>query len=196
MARKKYILGLVGSPRVNGNTDFLVSTILKAAADEGCRVEKILLGSCKINPCRACDHCKIHVRCVQRDDMQQLYSKLRKADSIVLGTPAYFWQETAQMKTFIDRLYALYDENLRIRLKGRKRGAVVFVWGEPGKAAAQTLRPVVKYLEKILSRVLRAHLVGTIVAGGMPEGQDTSANKSLIRKARSIGVKLASKSRR
>lgn len=123
--------------------------------------------------------------------MQKLYSKLRKADGIVLGTPAYFWQETAQTKTFIDRLYALYDENLRIRLKGRKRGALVFVWGESGRTAAQTLSPVIKYLEKILSRVLRVDSVGTIVAGGIPESGYASKKKSLINKATSIGAKLA-----
>ena len=191
MAKKKYILGLVGSPRVNGNTDFLVTTILKASANKGCKIEKVLLSKCKINPCRACDYCKTHLRCVQKDDMQKLYSKLRKADGIVLGTPAYFWQETAQTKTFIDRLYALYDENLRIRLKGRKRGALVFVWGESGRTAAQTLSPVIKYLEKILSRVLRVDSVGTIVAGGIPESGYASKKKSLINKATSIGAKLA-----
>ena len=184
-------MGLVGSPRINGNTDFLVTTILDAAAEEGCSVEKVVLNQCKINPCHACDYCKIHVRCVQKDDMQELYGKLRRADCNVLGTPAYFWQETAQTKTFIDRLYAFYDENLRIRLKDRKRGALVFVWGEPGKAAARTLRPIVKYLEKILSRVLKVDLVGSIVVGGLPESGDASMAKSLMRKASSIGEKLA-----
>jgi multimeric flavodoxin WrbA len=191
MARKKYILGIVGSPRVNGNTDFLVTSILKAAAERGCRIEKVLLSKSRINPCQACDYCKTHTKCIQRDDMQSLYDKMRRADGIVLGTPAYFWQETAQTKTFIDRLYAFYDRDLRIRLKGKKDGALVFVWGESGKTAALTLRPVVKYLEKILSRVLRADLIGSIVTGGFPESGDASTNKSLIRKATSIGAKLA-----
>lgn len=191
MGKKKYILGLVGSPRVNGNTDFLVTLILKAAAEQGCRVEKVLLSQSKISPCQACDYCKTHTTCIQGDGMQILYEKLRKADGIVLGTPAYFWQETAQTKTFIDRLYAFYDSNLRIRLKGKKRGALVFVWGESSRSAVQTLKPVVKYLEKILSRVLRVDLVGKIVDGGFPESGDVSASKPLKRKATAIGKKLA-----
>ena len=123
--------------------------------------------------------------------MQELYGKLRRADCIVLGTPAYFWQETAQTKTFIDRLYAFYDENLRIRLKDRKRGALVFVWGEPGKAAARTLRPIVKYLEKILSRVLKVDLVGSIVVGGLPESGDASSNVQLVKDAWALGKEMA-----
>ncbi len=80
---------------------------------------------------------------------------------------------------------------MRIRLKGKKRGALVFVWGESSRSAVQTLKPVVKYLEKILSRVLRVDLVGKIVDGGFPESGDVSANKPLKRKATAIGKKLA-----
>ncbi|MDH4211784.1 MAG: flavodoxin family protein [candidate division WOR-3 bacterium] len=191
MAKKKYILGIVGSPRINGNTDFLVTSILDAAAEEGCRVEKINLNKSRINPCQACDHCKTHVRCIQKDDMQMLNRKLRKADGIVLGTPAYFWQETAQTKIFIDRLYAFYDKDFKLRIRGKKRGAVVFIWGESGRSAARTLKPVVKYLEKILTRVLKADLVGRIVAGGIPESCDASASIKLIRNAEAIGKKMA-----
>jgi multimeric flavodoxin WrbA len=191
MPRKKYILGVVGSPRINGNTDFLVTSILDAAAEQGCTVEKVLLNQKRIYPCQACDHCKTHVRCIQRDDMQILYGKIRKADGIVLGTPAYFWQETAQTKIFIDRLYAFYDKDFNLRLKGKKRGAIVFIWGESSRSAARALKPVVKYLEKILTRVLMVNLVGRIVAGGIPEGGDASANRTLVRNARAIGKELA-----
>ncbi len=191
MAKKKYILGIVGSPRLGGNTDFLVTSILDAAAEQGCTVEKVCLNQSRIYPCQACDHCKTHVRCIQKDDMQMLYRKLRKAHGIVLGTPAYFWQETAQTKIFIDRLYAFYDKDFNLRLKGKKRGALVFVWGESGRTAAHNLKPVVKYLEKILSRVLKVHLVGSIITGGIPESRDASARRSLMRRATKIGKDLA-----
>lgn len=191
MAQQRYILGIVGSPRINGNTDFLVTSILDAAKEKGAMVEKISLNQKRILPCQACDHCKTHKKCIQKDDMQLLYKKLHKADGIVLGTPTYFWQETAQTKIFIDRFYAFLDRNFKLRIKGKKQGAIVFVWGASSKSSGRNLKPIIKYLEKVLRHVLKARIVGRLVAGGIAEIGDASVNSRLIRKARAIGKKMA-----
>ncbi len=63
----------------------------------------------KIGLCHACDYCKeIKTgRCIQTDDMTPLYDDFRSSDTIFLISPIYWWQVNAQMKLFIDRLYAL-----------------------------------------------------------------------------------------
>ena len=63
----------------------------------------------RINPCHACDYCKDINKgeCIQKDDMQPLYKDIIDADTIVIVSPIYWWQVTAQTKLFIDRLYAL-----------------------------------------------------------------------------------------
>lgn len=63
----------------------------------------------KIGVCHACDYCKEIKKglCIQSDDMTTLYDDFRSSDTIFLISPIYWWQVNAQMKLFIDRLYAL-----------------------------------------------------------------------------------------
>ena len=63
----KSILGIVGSPRKGGNTDTLVDTVLAGAAECGAVSEKIILQELSIAPCRACNYCKKHGKCIQDD---------------------------------------------------------------------------------------------------------------------------------
>ncbi len=112
--RKKYkIIGISGSPREK-NTNYMLRTVLDAT---GYDYELILLKDKKIKPCNACGGCFYLHKCIVKDDMQELYDKLLKADIIVLGCPTYFANVTTLMKTFIDRCLPLY---LAEKLKGKK----------------------------------------------------------------------------
>ena len=191
MRKQEYILGLVGSPRKGGNTDILVTEILKTAAGLGARTEVVYLGESGISPCQACGDCRATGVCRQKDGMCKLLPKLHAADGIVLGSPAYFGTATAQTKTFIDRLIALYDPKFVSRIKGTKKGAVVFVWAGPGGAYARELKPVVDNLAGVLKGVLKAKIVGRIAASDVAAPGDAGRSPELIRKARAIGGKLA-----
>ena len=116
----KRVLGIVGSPRRGGNTEIMVDEVLRGAAEAGASVEKILLGTLDIGACRACDHCRKTGACVQKDDMPTLLEKVRQSDVYVLGTPVYFMGPSAQLKTFIDRWYALGPDGRETVLKGRR----------------------------------------------------------------------------
>ena len=102
------VIGIVCSPRQQGNTEFLVREALAAAKDAGAdKIELLSLASKKILPCDACDCCLETGECIIDDDMQELYPKLLEADGIIIGTPVYFWGVSAQAKAFIDRTYCL-----------------------------------------------------------------------------------------
>jgi len=189
MARK-YILGLMGSPRIAGNTDFLVTEILQSAQKNGARIEKIYLNKLKISPCQGCGNCKTYRGCKQKDDMQGLYKKIYRANGIVLGSPTYFGQETAQTKIFIDRCYAFLDKDFNSKIKKRKKGAIVFIWAATGKSYAEHRRPVIEFLTNVLQGVLKAKVIGKIVGGGFSDISDASVNKDFIRKAKIIGKRL------
>lgn len=108
------IIGFCGSPRKNGNTDILVQTVLKSAAEKGFETEYAALNKVDIKFCQACDACrKKEGGCVQKDDMQTLEEKMKEADVWVLGTPVYWWGPTAQMKVFIDRWYGFSRETFQ-----------------------------------------------------------------------------------
>ena len=97
------IIGMVGSPREDGNTSFLIKTALKSAEDAGAETELINLGSAEIEPCVACDICKATGECAIYDDMREISEKLADADGIIMGSPVYFGGVTSQMKMFMDR---------------------------------------------------------------------------------------------
>lgn len=99
----KNVLILSSSPRKGGNSDTLCDQFKKGAEKIGSQVEKIRLAEMKIDYCFACYAYKKLRHCVKQDDMEQIISKMRSADVIVLATPVYFYTMCAQMKTMIDR---------------------------------------------------------------------------------------------
>jgi multimeric flavodoxin WrbA len=101
------ILGIVGSKRKKGNTSILVQEALKAAKREGMETELIFLGDYVIRDCVGCEGCKDTYKCVLNDDMQKIYPLLLEADGLILGSPTYWYNVTADMKAFIDRCYSL-----------------------------------------------------------------------------------------
>ena len=116
------VLGVVGSPRKNGNTEILVDEVLRGAKDAGATVEKIFLNELKILPCQSTcsEYCKAKGNCKITDDMSSLYDKLYGSDCIVLGTPIYWWGPSAQMKAFIDRWYAFSHPAFIKKIEGKK----------------------------------------------------------------------------
>lgn len=103
----KKILILMSSPRKSSNTNELCRAFSEGASSAGHLVSQINLASLKLNPCLACDYCGSHEgKCVQRDDMHQIYEAFDWCDVIVLASPLYYYTINAQLKTVIDRLYA------------------------------------------------------------------------------------------
>jgi multimeric flavodoxin WrbA len=116
------ILGIVGSPRKNGNTEILMSEALKVARDAGMETEMFLVSGKQIAPCDACGACFEVGSCVVQDDMQELYGMMDQADGIIFGSPVYFGSVSAQTKTIMDRMFALLRKRA---LKGKVAGALV-----------------------------------------------------------------------
>lgn len=106
----KRVLIISASPRRSGNSDLMAEQFKKGAVEAGNTVEKIFLANKKIGYCLACDYCKANKGiCVQKDDMTDLLNSMMLADVIVLASPIYFYNVSAQLKTFMDRTYARYD---------------------------------------------------------------------------------------
>lgn len=97
------VLGIVGSPREEGNTEIMMVEALASAKENGAEVEMMTLAGKQISGCQGCESCKKTGKCVIDDDMQMFYPKLVEADAIILGSPVYFWGITGQMKVFMDR---------------------------------------------------------------------------------------------
>jgi len=97
------VVGIVGSPRKNGNTEILTTHTLRAIADEGLDTELIRLADLDIRPCNACMVCQQEERCPIEDDLFPIYLKMKEADGIILASPVYFGSATALMKALMER---------------------------------------------------------------------------------------------
>ena len=103
------ILVLNGSPRPNGNTAAMVAAFVEGASENGHNITVVPVSQKKIAGCLACEYChtKDKGKCVQKDDMQEIYPVLEEAEMIVLASPIYYHSFTGQLQCAINRIYAL-----------------------------------------------------------------------------------------
>lgn len=175
------ILGLVGSPNINGNTAKLVNAILDGATENG--AEKIIynLSLLNIKGCDACCKCQESGCCLIDDDMQELYQQIQAADTIVLGSPVYMWQMTGQTKLLIDRMTAFLKPNFSSRLDNKK---LILVFSQ-GSSDRDAFKPYFEYTAGLLY-YLGFDVLETVIAAGTDKLEVTFRPR-LLEKARELG---------
>ena len=183
----KKVLVFLGSPRKNGNSALLAKRVMDGAKAAGASVESFYHHGMNIKPCTACDACRTKDQkdCVLKDDMAPLYSKLRKADAIVMATPVYWFTVSAQTKLFMDRWYAMGGD-AGYPFKGRRFGIVLTYADEDpfSSGAVNALR----MFQDALGYV-GAEIVGMIYGSASKAG-DIKKNKALLREAFQLGKDL------
>jgi len=102
------VLGIMGSPRRQSNTEILLDKALEGAREAGAEVEKVLVSKLKISPCLEIYACRKDGNCAIKDDMQSLYKKLLEAGHVILASPMFFYGITSQAKAVVDRCQALW----------------------------------------------------------------------------------------
>ena len=186
MAMKK-ILILMGSPRKTGNSAVLADHLANGAIKAGAHVESLFIHGMDINPCTGCDQCQGEDAsgCVIDDDMQNVYGKLEKADSIVFASPIYWFSVTAQLKMVIDRIYAVGGGDKNI-LKGKSFGVLLmFADSDPFTSGAiNALR-----MFQDISAYLGTTIVG-MVYGSAYEAGEIKGNAKVLKQANALGGKL------
>ena len=157
----KKIVILNGSPREKGNTAALVNAFSKGAEEAGNTVRIFRLGKMEIHGCKGCfgGHSSKECPCVQKDDMAQIYPAVKQCDMVVLATPLYYWNMSGQLRTAIDRLFALEegDENL---LRGHNRASALLMAAE-----GHGFEDVLTYYDHLVEH-LRWKNLGHVLAGG------------------------------
>jgi len=100
------VVAFNGSARKDGNTAILLRTALGEMEKEGVGTEMVQLSGKKIRGCTACYKCfrNLDRRCAVKGDVaNECIGKMLSADGILLGSPTYFADVTAEMKALIDR---------------------------------------------------------------------------------------------
>ncbi len=101
------ILMLTGSPRKNGNSNYLASEFIRGAEEAGHSVVRFDAAQSKVHPCIACNSCGMNGPCVFKDDFEFVREHIVPADLVAFATPMYYFGISAQLKAVIDRFYAL-----------------------------------------------------------------------------------------
>lgn len=130
------VVAFNGSPRTDGNTVLLIKTVLDELEKEGIKTELVQVGGRKIHGCTACMKCfeMKNRRCaVGGDILNELIEKMVGADGIIIGSPTYFANVSAEVKALIDRagLVAIANDHM---LK-RKIGVAVVAVRRAGATA-------------------------------------------------------------
>jgi len=185
------VLGVLGSPRVGGNSDILLDQALSGAKEMGAKVEKIILSRKKILGCLDCTKCNETGICVIRDDMIQIHQKILDADAILHSVPLYFWAMTSQMKAYLDRWCAFFDGNwtwhkaYAPKMMGKKIGLIT-VCGDPN---VHTADPIVHSFRETC-KLSGLKLLPAVQVSAYARGE-VDRNKKAKRKAFELGRKIA-----
>lgn len=187
-------LVILGSPRVNMNTDTLLNEVIKGLQSKNVEVEKIMLGQLKIEPCIACDFCAKTGHCYKKDDMTDIYDKFDKADIIVIGSPMYFNSVTAITKAMIDRCQAFWSSKYKLKQssidRNRKRkGMYVGVGGAKHKHAEKEFIGATIIMELFFKAINTEYMYNMFVDN--TDEVFVGDSKEDLQKAYEMGVKLA-----
>lgn len=124
-----YAVAINGSPRKGGNTEILLKRVLEPLTTAGWETELVQVGGKPIRGCMACGKCaeKKNLQCVVDNDIfNEMMARMLKADAIILGSPTYFTDVTAEMKALLDRSGYVALANGRV-FRGKIGAAVVAV---------------------------------------------------------------------
>ncbi|WMJ86996.1 flavodoxin family protein [Anaerocolumna sp. MB42-C2] len=119
------ILTILGSPKENGKTAKALKLFEENILSQGNEVESIHIKDYNINGCQGCYACmgkKNEPGCVQKDDAASLFDKMAAAKVIVLASPLYSFDLTAQLKPFVDRCFCLTNTTI---LNGKRMALLI-----------------------------------------------------------------------
>lgn len=169
------ILVLTGSPRAKGNSAAMADAFIEGAKSAGHEVVRFDVAKMNINGCLGCEYChtKGEGKCVQKDDMVQIYEHLADCDMIVFASAVYYWTLTAQLQAALHRFYAI----------GYPPKATKFAYllssGSPGVYDA------IDSQLKSSFDFMKIDIVGRITANG-----DENGSPAKLEECRSLGASL------
>lgn len=183
MRKQVFIVGVISSPRSDGNTAVMVREALKGAKESGGVVKEIFLSDMRLEFCKGCLACMKQGRCCINDDFHEVRNELYKADGIIWGSPTYGAYINAIMKNLFDRL-GMFE--VSTSSMGGK-----YMAGISAANSALAAKKVAKYLACFGNNgtFLRSFSSGFLGAG-LSGGRTASEEKVILRKARQLGKKV------
>jgi multimeric flavodoxin WrbA len=104
----KKIMVIDGGPRKNMNTAAMVQAFVEGAQEGGADVKVVRLYDIDYKGCRSCMACQLKDKrvpsCRFKDGITDILAECAEADGLVLASPIYYGEVTAQLRAFYERL--------------------------------------------------------------------------------------------
>ncbi len=184
-----HILGIMGSPRIKGNSDLLLDEALAGAQEAGAETEKIIVDKLKIGPCKEYYTCLKDGRCAIHDDMDPLYDKILQADAVIVVSPIFFYTVSAQLMALISRCqalwarkYVLQDLNTPVR-----KGAFIAVGATKGAKLFDGPKLTMRYF----FQAINVEMTEELLIRGVDKRGEIKDHPEQLAAARALGKRLA-----
>ena len=167
----KKVIVISTSLRRGSNSDMLADRFVEGAKAAGNEVEQISLTGKNIQFCKGCMVCQKLGRCVINDDVNDIMSKVLKADVICWATPIYYYEMSGQMKTLIDRMNAMYEQEYQFR--------DVYLLTTAAEDETETPKRAETGLTGWIDCYPKSRLAGTLFCGGVNDPREIEGNPKL-----------------
>jgi len=184
------IVNITGSPRNHGNSAALIQEIKSIAENANASVQTYALNQLSYKGCQACMSCKGKLdHCSLNDDLTEVLSEISTCDLLVLASPVYFGDITAQMKGLIDRTYSYLVPNFMqkdrpSRLEPGKSLIFILVQGQPDEKMFADIYPKYELFLKLMG-FTNSHLIracGVLEPGAVKQREDIVENVRTVAK--------------
>ena len=177
----KKVIVISTSLRKGSNSDMLADQFAEGAKAAGHEVEKISLVGKNIQFCKGCLGCQKFGRCVINDDVNDIMAKVLQADVICWATPIYYYEMSGQMKTLIDRMNAMYEQDYHFR--------DIYLLTTAAENETETPKRAEIGLTGWIDCYPKSHLAGHLFCGGVNDAREIEGNTKL-REAFELGEKI------
>ena len=177
----KRVIVISTSLRKGSNSDMLADQFAEGAKAAGHEVEKISLVGKNIQFCKGCLGCQKLGRCVINDDVNDIMAKVLQADVICWATPIYYYEMSGQMKTLIDRMNAMYEQDYHFR--------DIYLLTTAAENETETPKRAEIGLSGWIDCYPKSHLAGHLFCGGVNDAREIEGNTKL-REAFELGEKI------
>lgn len=109
------IAAFFGSPRKDGNTQYIFDEALKGAKSKKAKIDAYNLCQMKINPCIDCGDCENTGECSTEDGMSKIYKAIRECNRFIFASPIFFYNFSSQAKAMIDRCQSFWCEKYLLK---------------------------------------------------------------------------------
>jgi len=176
------VLGISGSPKRAGNTEFLLGEALAVAKERKLDTQKLLCSDLNVQFCNDCGDCSKGKPCPIEDDMTKILAALQKADGIIVASPVYFGCVSAQLKAVFDRTIPLRRQGLKLK---DKVGCAISVGGARNGGQEKAIEAIHSWM----------HIHGMIVVGDdshfggiavRPAAEDRIGRKTVVSSANKL----------